>query len=70
MDFYIGDTIFHQRKSISSRFNFTISKKEDEFIGKKALEKLKKKKLKVDLMFTLKGSKPGEPLLLHDEPFI
>ena len=40
-----------------------------EFIGKKALEKIKKEKIKSRFaMFTLKESKPGEPLLLHDEP--
>ena len=51
-------------------FPFSISNKKDEdFIGKKALEKIKKEKIKSRFaMFTLKDSKPGEPLLLHDEP--
>ena len=36
---------------------------------KKALEKIKKERIKSRFaMFTLKESKPGEPLLLHDEP--
>ena len=40
-----------------------------EFIGKEALIKIKDEKLdKRLMMFTLKDSKPGEPLLLHDEP--
>ncbi len=48
----------------------TISlKKRDDFIGKKALLKIREKKVKTKFaMFTLKNSKPGEPLILHDEP--
>ena len=47
-----------------------ISKKKDvNFIGKEALEKIKKQKLsKRFAMFVLKENKPGEPLILHDEP--
>jgi len=50
--------------------SFTISYKKDyEFIGKEALLKIKKQKInKRFLMFALKNSNPGEPLLLHDEP--
>ena len=50
--------------------SFTISNKKNiDFIGKAALEKIGKEKIKTRLaMFILKDSKPGEPLLLHDEP--
>ena len=49
---------------------FTISfKKNTNFIGKEALLDLKNKPLsKRMMMFTLKKSKPGEPLLLNEEP--
>ena len=49
---------------------FAISyKKNIDFIGKEALIKIKEKKLNKKLvMLILKDSKPGEPLLLHDEP--
>jgi len=41
----------------------------EDFIGKDALLKIKDQKLdKRMMMFTLKDSKPGEPLLLHEEP--
>ena len=44
-------------------------KKDVDFIGKKALEKIKREKIKNRFaMFTLKESEPGKPLLLHDEP--
>ena len=44
-------------------------KKEVNFIGKEALIKIKKqKKNKKFAMFILKDTKPGKPLLLHDEP--
>ena len=69
--FYIGDMIFHLKKiNIKQDYLFTISNKKDvDFIGKQALEKIKKEKIKSRFaMFTLKDSKPGEPLLLHDEP--
>ena len=40
-----------------------------DFIGKQALEKIKKEKPKSRfVMLILKESKPGKPLLLHDEP--
>ena len=50
--------------------SFTISSKKDvDFIGKQALEKIKKEKIKSRFaMFVLKESDPGKPLLLHDEP--
>ena len=40
-----------------------------DFIGKKALQVIKSEKIKQRfVMLTLKDSKPGSPLLLHDEP--
>ena len=50
--------------------NFAVSYKKDiNFIGKDALLKIKdQKKSKQFVMLSLKNSKPGEPLLLHDEP--
>ena len=49
---------------------FAISYKKDiNFIGKEALLKIKDKNLsKKFVMLTLKDSKPGHPLMLHDEP--
>ena len=65
-----GHDISPEENQYQAGLSFTISsKKEDEFIGKKALEKIKKEKIKSRFaMFTLKDSQPGEPLLLHDEP--
>ena len=46
-----------------------LTKKEVDFIGKQALDRIKKEKPKSRFaMFTLKDSEPGKPLLLHDEP--
>ena len=43
--------------------------KEEDFIGKQALLKIQKIPLKKQLvMLTINDSKPGHPLLLHDEP--
>ena len=44
--------------------------KKENFIGRKALEKIKEKPLMKQLeLFSLKNNfKPGKPLLLHDEP--
>ena len=43
--------------------------KDVNFIGKEALIKIKdKKQTKKFVMLALENSKPGEPLLLHDEP--
>jgi 4-methylaminobutanoate oxidase (formaldehyde-forming) len=65
-----GHDISPEENQYQAGLSFTIShKKSVDFIGKKALEKIKKKKIKSRLtMFTLNESKPGEPLLLHDEP--
>ena len=65
-----GHDISPEENQYQAGLSFTISsKKKEKFIGKKALEKIKKEKMKSRFaMFTLKDSKPGEPLLLHDEP--
>ena len=42
--------------------------KEEDFIGKENLIKIKDKKNKQLVMLTLEKSEPGYPLLLHDEP--
>ena len=58
------------RLNFTKDLKFAISfKKNIDFIGKKAIEKIKKEKIKKRMiMLTLKNSKPGSPLLLHDEP--
>ena len=65
-----GHDISPEENQYQAGLSFTISKKKDiDFIGKKALEKFKKEKIKSRFaMFTLKESEPGKPLLLHDEP--
>jgi 4-methylaminobutanoate oxidase (formaldehyde-forming) len=65
-----GHDISPEENQFHAGLSFTISKKKDlDFIGKKALEKIKKEKTKTRfIMFTLKDSEPGKPLLLHDEP--
>jgi glycine cleavage system aminomethyltransferase T len=65
-----GHDISPEENQYQAGLNFAISfKKEVDFIGKKTVEKIKTKKLdKRFAMFTLKNSKPGEPLLLHEEP--
>jgi len=65
-----GHDISPEENQFQAGLSFTISNKKDiDFIGKQALAKIKKKKIKSKFaMFTLNESKPGEPLLLHDEP--
>ena len=65
-----GHDISPEENQYQAGLSFTISnKKEVDFIGQQALEKIKKEKIKNRFtMFTLKESKPGDPLLLHDEP--
>jgi len=65
-----GHDISPEENQYQAGLSFTISNKKNvDFIGKRALEKIDKKKIKTKFaMFTLKDSKPGEPLLLHDEP--
>ena len=65
-----GHDISPEENQYQAGLSFTISKKKNEnFIGKQALEKIKKEKIKSRFaMFTLNKSEPGKPLLLHDEP--
>ncbi len=65
-----GHDISPEENQYQAGLQFTISyKKNINFIGKDALLKIKDKPLeKKMMMFTLKDSKPGEPLLLHEEP--
>ncbi len=65
-----GHDISPEENQYQAGLTFTISNKKNvDFVGKKALEKIKNNKIKSKFaMFTLKDSKPGDPLLLHDEP--
>ena len=65
-----GHDISPEENQYEAGLNFAISyKKNIDFVGKQALLKIKEKKQKKQfLMLTLKDSKPGEPLMLHDEP--
>ena len=65
-----GHDMSPEENQYQAGLQFTISyKKNIDFIGKKALLKIKEKKPNKKLaMFVLKNNKPGEPLLLHDEP--
>lgn len=65
-----GHDISPEENQYQAGLNFTISYKKDiDFIGKDALLKIKNQKVdRRFAMFTLKDNKPGEPLLLHDEP--
>ena len=65
-----GHDISPEENQYQAGLKFAISyKKNVNFIGKNALLKIKDKELDKSLMmFILKDSKPGEPLLLHEEP--
>ena len=65
-----GHDISPEENQFQAGLQFTISfKKNIDFIGKKALLKIKDKKItKKLMMFALENSEPGKPLLLHDEP--
>ena len=65
-----GHDISPEENQYQAGLKFAISyKKNVDFIGKTALLKIKDKEPdKQIMMFTLKDSKPGEPLLLHEEP--
>ena len=65
-----GHDITPEENQYEAGLNFTISyKKEIDFIGKKSLLKIKDKiKDKRLVTLSLKDSKPGHPLLMHDEP--
>tara|TARA_B100001741_G_C16115416_1_gene397508 strand:- start:140 stop:568 length:429 start_codon:yes stop_codon:yes gene_type:complete len=65
-----GHDISAEENQYEAGLKFAVSyKKNIDFIGKQSLLKIKEKKLnKQFAMLTLKDSKPGEPLMLHDEP--
>ena len=65
-----GHDISPEENQFEAGLLFTVSNKKNvNFIGKEALEKINKQKLsKRFAMFVLKENKPGEPLILHDEP--
>ena len=66
-----GHDITSENNPFESGLSFAVSfKKKEDFIGRKALEKIKDKPLenKLELFSLKKNFKPGTPLLLHDEP--
>ena len=65
-----GHDISPEENQYEAGLRFAISYNKDvNFIGKEALIKIKdKKQTKKFVMLALENSKPGEPLLLHDEP--
>jgi 4-methylaminobutanoate oxidase (formaldehyde-forming) len=65
-----GHDISPEENQYQAGLNFAISyKKPFDFIGKEKLLKIKDQKLdRRFVMLALKESKPGEPLLLHEEP--
>jgi len=65
-----GHDISPEENQYQAGLNFAISfKKPFNFIGKEQLQKIKDQKLdRRFAMFVLKNSKPGNPLLLHEEP--
>ena len=65
-----GHDISPEENQYQTGLSFAISfKKNVDFIGKQSLEKIRNKKItRRFAMFTLKDSKPGNPLLLHEEP--
>tara|TARA_B100000902_G_scaffold396988_1_gene459422 strand:+ start:905 stop:3349 length:2445 start_codon:yes stop_codon:yes gene_type:complete len=65
-----GHDISPEENQFEAGLNFTISNnKKENFVGKEALQKIKNQKKQKRLeMFVLEENKPGEPLLIHDEP--
>jgi len=65
-----GHDISPEENQYQAGLNFAISyKKPFNFIGKDKLQKIKDQKLdRRFAMFILKNNKPGNPLLLHEEP--
>jgi len=65
-----GHDISPEENQYQAGLRFAISyKKNIDFIGREALLKIKDKKItRRFVMLSLKNSKPGTPLLLHDEP--
>ena len=66
-----GHDITSENNPLEAGLSFAVNfKKNENFIGRGALEKIKEKPLRRKLvLFSLKNNfKPGAPLLLHDEP--
>ena len=65
-----GHDISPEENQYQAGLQFAISyKKNINFIGKEALLKIKDQKpTKLLAMMVLKNNKPGQPLLLHEEP--
>ena len=65
-----GHDISPEENQYQAGLNFAISyKKNINFVGKEALLKIKDQNPTKSLaMMVLKDNKPGEPLLLHEEP--
>jgi len=65
-----GDDMSPEENQYEAGLNFAISfKKNINFIGKKAITRIKNNKIKKKMvMLTLKDSRPGLPFLFHDEP--
>ena len=65
-----GHDMSPEENQYEAGLKFAVSfKKNIDFVGKKAIEKIKNEKIKKKMaMFVLKNSKAGSPLLLHDEP--
>ena len=65
-----GHDISPEENQYEAKLNFAISyKKETNFIGRESLLKIKEKKQnRRFIMLSLIDSKPGKPLLLHEEP--
>tara|TARA_B100000963_G_scaffold343300_1_gene344985 strand:- start:378 stop:1493 length:1116 start_codon:yes stop_codon:yes gene_type:complete len=66
-----GHDITSENNPFEAGLSFAVNfNKKENFIGRKAIEEIKDKPLKNKLeLFSLKNKfKPGEPLLLHDEP--
>ncbi|MDC0518818.1 FAD-dependent oxidoreductase [Candidatus Pelagibacter sp.] len=68
--FHWGHDISPEENQYQAGLNFAISyKKPFDFMGKEKLLKIRDQKLdRRFVMLALKESKPGEPLLLHEEP--
>ena len=65
-----GHDMSPEENQYEAGLKFAINfKKNINFVGKKAIDKIKSNKIKKKMVIlTLKDSKPGSPLLLHDEP--
>ena len=68
-----GHDITSENNPFEAGLGFAVNFKKDfDFIGRKALEKIKDTvpKKKLELFSLKKNFRPGYPLLLHDEPII